>query len=124
VSGLTLERHREGLARGRIAVAGCSACGCQQAILGDSCFACGAGTLETHDHSGHGRVFSWVVNHFAFAPALEAEVPYCILLVSLDGGGRIYGRLAAPHGQIEAEMPVVLDEGPTRERGYPVFRQA
>jgi uncharacterized OB-fold protein len=77
------------------------------------------------DHAGAGRVFSWVVNHFAFVPGLLAETPYCVLLVSLDGGGRVYGRLApasVDQWPIRAEMPVELDPKATGERGYPVYR--
>ena len=121
-NGLTQVLHRAALARGCIAVATCGACGRRQAIPGDSCFACGSRTLEVHDHPGNGRVFSWVVNHFAFRPELAAELPYCVLLVSLDGGGRVYGRLVPSEGPIEADRPVVLDPKLTQERGYPVFR--
>jgi uncharacterized protein len=121
---LTMEEHRAALREGHLSVATCEACGRQQVIPADTCFACGSSNLSTSQHAGSGRVFSWVVNHFAFAPELESETPYTVVLVELDGGGRVYGRLEDAHrSNIRADMPVVLDAELTMKRGYPVYRR-
>jgi len=123
---LTMEEHHAALRKGKLSVATCKDCGRQQAIPVDTCFACGSSNLRTSQHVGTGRAFSWVVCHFAFTPELVSETPYTVLLVELDGGGRVYGRLeAAHHGRsnVRADMPVVLDAELTMQRDYPVFRE-
>jgi len=125
VAGVTMANFRAALGRGCIAVAQCASCGHQQAIPSETCFNCGSGQLAVRDHPGGGRVFSWVVNHYAFAPELVGQTPYTVLLVTLDGGSRVYGRLAADVAKpMEADMPLALDAGSTREHGYPVYRPA
>lgn len=117
--------YHAALARGCIAVAQCASCGRQQAIPAETCFNCGSEQLTARDHNGAGRVFSWVVNHYAFAEGLAAEMPYTIVLVALDGGGRVYGRLASVSGtSIEASMPLELDGAATRASGYPIYQSA
>jgi uncharacterized OB-fold protein len=102
--GLTLGSFREALGRGEIAVSQCANCGTQQAIPSATCFNCGSTRLEVQRHSGAGRIFSWVVCHYPFADDLREEVPYTVVLVELEGGGRIYGRLEPPFVP-EAPLP-------------------
>ncbi|WP_433326456.1 Zn-ribbon domain-containing OB-fold protein [Spirillospora sp. CA-294931] len=60
------------------------------------CNRCGAESAEWVPALGTGRVYSWVVTHQVFAPALAGRVPYTTLLVRLDDGPDLlmYGNLA------------------------------
>ena len=120
-----MDEYRAALRDGHLCVAICGSCRQQQAIPADTCFACGSDDLHIARHSGSGRVFSWVVNHFAFAAELASQTPYTVVLIALDGGGRVYGRLEGPDGQqpsVGADLPVALDAEATGKRGYPVYR--
>ena len=122
---LTLAALREAFGCGEIIVAICRSCGTQQAIPSATCFGCGSTGLELQRHSGSGRVFSWVVCHYAFANELRAEVPYVVVLVALDGGGRLYGRLEpSAEAAIVADMELELDPAATRSKLYPIYRPA
>jgi uncharacterized OB-fold protein len=57
--------------------------------------------------AGTGRVYSWIVNHQVFMPALADEVPLPVLMVRLDDGDDIfmYGNLVGD-GEITPELPV------------------
>jgi uncharacterized OB-fold protein len=46
---------------------------------------------------GTGRVYSWIVNHHAFLPAMADEVPFAVLMVALDDADDLfmYGNLVA-----------------------------
>jgi uncharacterized OB-fold protein len=122
---LTLTALREAFGSGEIVVAVCRSCGAQQAIPSATCFSCGSAGLGLQRHSGSGRVFSWVVCHYAFADELRAAVPYVVVLVALDGGGRLYGRLEPlAEAAIVADMALELDPAATRSRLYPIYRPA
>lgn len=125
MNSLTMDDYRAAMKDGHLAVTVCGACEHQQAIPADTCFSCGSGDLHLKSHSGIGRVHSWVVANYAFAPELESEVPYTVVLVDLDGGGRAYGRLEGADGKqsrVEGNMTIVLDVEATKKRGYPVYR--
>jgi uncharacterized OB-fold protein len=127
MKGLTLDEHRAAMKEGHLLVAVCRSCGKQQAIPADTCFTCGSDELELKPHSGSGRVYSWVVCNYAFAEELAAETPYTVVMVELDGGGRVYGRLLAQDGAatgIGADTPLSLDAEVTKQRGYPAYRLA
>lgn len=121
---LTLQAIEAATAEARILVDTCQLCGCQQAMPAPTCFACGHDVLEASDHAGAGRVFSWVVAHYAFEPELADQVPYTLVMTSLDGGARVYGRLIdGPENEtMMKDMAVALDADETRKRGYLTFR--
>ncbi len=120
----TLDDYRQALAQGGIAVARCRACQSRQTMPSERCFECGSPQLEVHLHAGDGLVFAWVVSHYAFREELAGEVPYTVVLVTLEGGGRIHGRLEPGGVEPSADLPVRLDGPATAARGYPVFRRA
>ncbi len=120
----SIEDYRQALAQGRLAVAHCRQCGSSQTLPSESCFSCGSTDIEVHLHDGEGRIFSWVVNHHPFREELAGETPYMVVLVALEGGGRVYGRLEPPDATPAADAPVVLDRPATADRLYPVFRLA
>lgn len=56
------------------------------------CARCGADDPETVAVSGAGTVYSYVTVCVPLGPGDEDRVPYSILTVDLDGGGRMFGR--------------------------------
>jgi uncharacterized OB-fold protein len=126
MSAVTLEAYQAALRKGALLVSRCASCGAQQCLPSDTCFTCGSDALQASHHDGAGRVFSWVVNHYAFAPELASQSPYPVVLIALDGGGRVYGRFepASDAMRLRADLPVALDAAATAARGYPVYRIA
>lgn len=126
MTGVTLGTYNAALRDGQLLVAKCASCGAQQSLPSDSCFACGSEELRSTRHDGAGRVFSWVVNHYAFDAEHARESPYTVVLVTLEGGARVYGRFEPGPGAARprADMPVVLDAEATAARGCPVYRPA
>jgi uncharacterized OB-fold protein len=58
---------------------------------------------------GTGRVYSWIVNHQVFMPAMAGRVPFPVLLVRLDDGEDLlmYGGLAGGDAAVlEPGLPV------------------
>jgi uncharacterized OB-fold protein len=122
VAGFTQADFQQAIAEGRVVVAVCSRCGKQQAIPSETCFTCGSDALSTRPHDGGGRAFSWVVCHFPFDEEYRGELPYTVVMVALDGGGRVYGRYASGCPQLAAGMRLVLDAVATKEKGFLVYR--
>src|SRR5262245_3127539 len=58
-----------------------------------SCPYCGSSNVGTTHGSGLGRIYSWATIHVALHPAFAADVPYTVVVVELDEGPRIFGRL-------------------------------
>lgn len=83
-----------GLADHRVVVQGCPACLRRRMPPMPSCPYCAAPGAEALEVAGTGTVYSWVRVHRAMSEAMADEVPYCIVTVDLDGGGRLFGRLA------------------------------
>jgi uncharacterized OB-fold protein len=122
--GLTLETFNSALMDGLIAISVCATCRTQQAIPSASCFHCGGTDLEVRRHNGAGVIFSWVVCHYAFEPAWQSEVPYIVVLVNIEGGGRVYGRLSksiASAITLRAGLPVELDGSATSLQHHLVY---
>ena len=86
----------DGLATGVLRYQRCDACG--QASTGQrfACTACGSPRLAWHDSAGTGTVWSVSTVHRAPTDAWRAEVPYVLVLVTLDEGPRVMGHGA--HG--------------------------
>ncbi len=97
----------EAVRRHELLVQRCTGCGTRRFPARAVCNRCRSREAEWVPSSGTGRVYSWIVNHQVFMPALADEVPLPILLVRLDDGDGIlmYGNLAEP-AQIRRGMPV------------------
>jgi uncharacterized OB-fold protein len=103
VSGLTEHEPAEidadsrafwdGVARGRLVVSRCRACGHQLFPPIASCANCGSRELEPLEVSGDGEIYSWATVHLPLSPEFADEVPYTVVVVQLSGGGRLFGRL-------------------------------
>ncbi len=84
------------LARHRIEVQRCVACGRHRFPPMPSCPYCAAPEAEAVEIAGTGTVYSWVTVHRALSPAMADDVPYSVVTVDLDGGGRMFGRVVEP----------------------------
>jgi len=78
------ERNRAWFTSGRLGFQRCSACGRLQHPPEDVCGGCQGTRFETRESRGEGRVESVAVVHHAVHPALADQVPYAVLVVSLD----------------------------------------
>ena len=60
---------------------------------GDACPICGRSDLVPHEVAGEGFIVVWTTIHVP--PTRYAnEAPYNVVLVELDSGGRVMGRLS------------------------------
>jgi len=82
------------LAERRLLQPHCRACGETWFPPTPGCPRCASTSVELVEASGRGRVYSWVVVNRALSPAFAGDVPYVVLAVDLDEGGRMFGRLA------------------------------
>lgn len=81
------------LGRGVLEVSACSACGHRWGRPLPGCPRCGAPEVASVSTDGRGAIYSWVVVRRALDPAFVDEVPYTVVAVDLEGGGRVLGRL-------------------------------
>lgn len=96
----------DGLSEHRLLLQECTACSRRRFPPMPSCPYCGDPGFEIVESDGRGTVYSWIVVHLAFDPAFEADVPYVIATVDLEGGGRVVARLEAPRESIAPDLPV------------------
>ena len=82
-----------GLHEGRVVLQACVSCGRRRFPRMPSCPYCGSEDGVDVDCTGHGSVYSWIGVQRALTPGFESDVPYTVLTVDLDGGGRMFGRL-------------------------------
>lgn len=97
----------EAVRRHELLVQQCDGCGLKRFPARAVCNRCRSRSASWIASRGTGRVYSWIVNHQVFMPALADEVPLPILLVRLDDGDGIimYGNLVGG-GEVEPGMPV------------------
>jgi hypothetical protein len=87
----------------------CSSCGRFRFPPSPSCYYCGALEANWVEISGRGAVHTWAVIHHPIDKRLAEEVPFVVVLVDLEEGPRISGRLIG--GEREAlaiGMPVTV----------------
>jgi hypothetical protein len=106
----------------------CTACGGLRHPPEPCCPRCRSFAFAWHGLSGRGRIFSYAIVHRPYLPALEAVVPYAVIVVELEDapGVRIISNLvdAAPEeARIGLEVEVVWDEM-AAEVVVPRFRPA
>lgn len=85
-----------------------------------TCPTCGGRAVEHRPAVGTGVVYSWVTIHQTLDPAFAADVPYTVLAVDLDEGGRMLGRLIGG-GRLEAGAPVRFSPYRADDRLLPGF---
>lgn len=82
-----------GAAEGRLLVPRCRACATLQWPPRARCPVCGEHDLGWEDAPPAGTVHSHIVNHRAFYPSFEPEIPYVSLAVDVLDGVRMLGTL-------------------------------
>ena len=98
----------------------CGNCGFLFLAPRDRCTRCGRDQKHEVLLSGRGRIRAWTTIHVAPARYRE-EAPYTVVLVELEEGGRLMGRLEA--GQVAVRDAAILLREVDPERG-PVFSLA
>jgi hypothetical protein len=83
----------EGLAAGRLVVSRCRACGRQLFPPIGTCSRCGSASVVSEEAAGEGTVYSWATVHMPLASDFVEQVPYTVVVVELDEGARVFGRL-------------------------------
>jgi hypothetical protein len=109
--------------RHQLVVQRCTACAAFRHPPTPVCWRCRSFAHEWVPVSGRGTIFSFAVVHRAFLPALEAAVPYTVIVVALDDapGVRLVSNLV--EGAPAVGRPVeVLFEDVTPEVTLPRFR--
>jgi uncharacterized protein len=92
----------------------------------DFCPKCFSWDIEWRKTSGRGRVYTYAIQHRAYHPAWQDELPYVTALVQLDEGPRLYTNLVGidpDPTEIQCDMPVeVVFDDVTEEVSLPKFR--
>lgn len=83
----------DGAAEGKLRLQRCTACGKLRNYPQLVCTDCYSLGVEWIEVSGRGAVHSWTVAHHAFLPAFKADLPYTLVIVDLEEGPRMMGRL-------------------------------
>jgi uncharacterized protein len=78
---------------GQLAVQRCNNCGYLRWPPGPVCPECLSSTHDWHDLSGRGTVWSLATYHHAFHPSFRDDLPYTVVMVELDEGPVLIGRL-------------------------------
>ena len=94
----------EAVRRHELLVQRCAGCGTRRFPARSVCNRCRSRESDWVPSAGTGRVYSWIVNHQVFMPALADEVPLPVLLVRLDDGDDIY-----MYGNLIGEDEIVAD---------------
>jgi hypothetical protein len=95
-----------GCADGKLRLRCCKRCGKHHAPTRAAC-TCGGVEFDWVEVSGRGKVFSYTVVHRAPDPAFRAELPYVIVIVEFDEGGRLMGNMTGcPPVAVRIGMPV------------------
>src|SRR4029453_15238973 len=92
----------EAAVRGRLLLQRCDRCGAWHFPVRRRCSTCGATTLAWAEASGRGTVHGHVRTHRAAHPALRARLPLTLVVVDLEEGVRVRGRLAAGSPPVRA----------------------
>jgi len=67
----------------------------------------GGGRLEWFETSGKGRVYTWVVAHEPFLPAMRHLLPHVMVVVALTEGPRIVGHMVGcTPDEMRFDLPV------------------
>ena len=104
----------------------CRSCGERRFPPRDICSHCLGREADWVPSSGRGKIVTWNVMHQVYHPGFAAEVPYAVVLVELDDGGRMISNVVeCPPGRLEVGLPVeVTFERLSDEVSLPKFRVA
>lgn len=92
---------------GRLVVQRCRGCGERRFPPREICSHCLGGDADWVASSGKGTIVSYNVMHQVYHPGFAAEVPYAVVLVGLEDGGRLISNLVdCPLERVRIGMPV------------------
>jgi uncharacterized OB-fold protein len=114
----------DGLKEGRLVVSRCRACGRRSFPPIATCPHCGAAEVEAADAAGGGAIYSWATVHMPLAAEFASQAPYTIVVVDLDEGARVFGRLLGSAAGLAAGAPVRFEPYRDGGRSLPGFRLA
>jgi uncharacterized OB-fold protein len=98
------EFYWQGLANRELLLQCCAHCRKVRFPAMPACCYCGRDGHALVRASGRGELYSWVVVHHAFNPALAGAVPYAVGVIELQEGCRMVARLA-DHRQLRPGIP-------------------
>ena len=116
----------EAARRHQLVVQRCGGCGTRRFPARDICSPCLSREADWAPASGRGTIFSFAVMHQVYHPGFAAEVPYAVVVIALEDGGRVLSNLVdCPVHDVAVGMPVeVVFEDVTPEVTLPKFRPA
>jgi uncharacterized protein len=108
----------------KLVVQRCVRCGERRFPARERCSRCLARESEWVQSSGVGAIHSYNVMHQVYHPGFAAEVPYPVVLVELEDGGRVLSNLVdCPREKLRIGLPVeVVFEKLSDEVTLPKFR--
>lgn len=109
---------------GRLVMPRCTGCGTRRFPPREICSRCLSRDSEWAPSSGRGTIVTFNVMHQVYHPGFAGEVPYAVVLVELDDGGRLVSNvLDCPVERITIGMPVeVVFDAVSDEVTLPKFR--
>ena len=115
----------EAARRHQLVVQRCRGCGTHRFPARDICSRCLSRDAEWIPVSGRATVFSYAVMHQVYHPGFADEVPYAVVQVELEEGGRLLTNVVdCPPDELAIGMPVeVVFEDRTTEVTLPKFRR-
>ena len=114
----------QGLSDGRLVLSLCRTCGQRRFPPIESCSHCGSQAVVAADAGGGGTVYSWATVHMPLAPEFASQAPYTVVVVDLDEGARVFGRLLGEPGGDLAGAAVRFEPYEDHGRALPGFRLA
>lgn len=96
----------DALEGGELLVPSCGSCGNRFFPPQAFCPHCGSEDWHGATTDGTGKVYSWVVIHHPFSPEFRDAVPYAIVAIDLDDGGRLIGRYIGDPTTLRDALPV------------------
>lgn len=85
----------------------CTSCGKPRMPASFLCPHCLSGEYVWEESCGRGRIYSFVVYHRAFHPALADRIPYIVASVDLDEGIRLLTNIVScDTNQVACDAPV------------------
>lgn len=108
----------------RLVMQRCSGCGTRRFPPREICSRCLSRDSQWTPSSGRGTIVTFNVMHQVYHPGFAGEVPYAVVLVELDDGGRLVSNLLdCPVERIRIGMPVeVVFDAVGDEVALPKFR--
>ena len=108
----------------RLVLSRCRGCGERRLPPRPICSRCLGREHEWVESSGRGTIYSYNRMHQLYHPGFAGDVPYVVVLVELEDGGRIISNLRdCPSERVEIGLPVeVVFEKRSDAVTLPLFR--